>query len=366
MLRKIYCLFLPAILFLLQAQSQTVTSGFNADEYLEMLRITIGKHDSTHYKNIPNPQSHYLAYRSAEVGLKNRFDVWINDQNTEMVISLRGTVSDKSSWLENFYCAMIPAQGALHITDSTIFNYKFAEDPKATVHVGWALGIGSLMPAITAKIKEYNTTKGIKKIIVMGHSQGGALAYLLTSSLYYQIKDNQLPNDLVIKTYASAAPKPGNLYYAYDYDYITKAGNAFTIVNAADWVPETPMSIQTLQDYNAVNPFTNAEAMFGRQSFFVRLYLNHMYNRMDKTTKKAQRKYEKYLGSSLYKQVKKYLPQFKEPAYAHTMNCMRAGIPVVLQPDSNYYKQYPDTSKNTFIHHGMNPYYELVKKIYEK
>ena len=51
---------------------------------------------------------------------------------------------------------------------------------------------------------------------------------------------------LNIKTYCSAAPKPGNLFYAYDFEHITEGGWAFNVVNSADWVPELPSTTQTV------------------------------------------------------------------------------------------------------------------------
>lgn len=354
-------LLLPAFMV---TRAQTLQPGFDANEYLEMLRITSMHADSQHRKSIPSPESFQLVYRSTPTPLDNLWDLWTNANNSIIVISIRGTTLKAESWLENFYCAMIPAKGSLQTSDSTTFNYQFSNDPKATVHVGWTLGLAGMAPGMIAKIKEYYTTYHTKQIVVMGHSQGGALSFLLRSYLYYQVQQQQLPADLVIKTYCSAAPKPGNLYYAYDFDYITRNGWAFTVVNAADWVPETPFSLQTLRDYNTLNPFTDVSKQLNKQSFLVRLYLKHVYNRLNRTSGKAQRVFTKYLGKTLYKQVKKSLPQYRQPTYAASMNYMRAGVPIVLQPDDAYREQFPDSSKNVFIHHGLWPYYGMMKRIY--
>ena len=74
----------------------------------------------------------------------------------------------------------------------------------------------------------------------------------------------------------------------------------------------------------------------------------------------------KYLGPVMYKQVKKYLPQLQEPEYAKGSNYMRAGSPIVLIPDKEYYENFPDGGKNKFIHHSFKPYYFLLKKAYLK
>ena len=198
----------------------------------------------------------------------------------------------------------------------------------------------------------------------MGHSQGGALAFLVTSYLHYLADSGGLPAGISFKTYCSAAPKPGNMYYAHDFDFITRNGHAFTIVNTADWVPETPFTVQTISDFNSGNPFSDISSLLGSQKAVVRWYLKSMYNKMNKSTKKAQKRLDKYLGHKVYSQVKKELPQFREPAYANTANYMRAGVPIVLQPDEEYKLTFPDDPKKTFMHHAFKPYEMMIKKYY--
>lgn len=363
MTNKIGYFFLLCLLFSAVTYAQQLEAGFDKNEYLELMQITAAQADTL--KQGPNyldpPKTYERIYRSPELGLKNRWDLWLHQNRKQMVVSIRGTVNDGLSWLENYYCAMIPAEGSLQINDSTHFSYKFAKDPKATVHVGWTVGIAHLAPDVMEKIRvQYQ--QGIKQVLIMGHSQGGALAFLLTSYLRYQVEAGELPADIVFKTYCSAAPKPGNLYYAYDYDYLTRGGWSFTIVNAADWVPETPFSLQTLQDFNNLNPFNGIEQLLDKQKpFYVRWYLKRAFRKLDKSASKSRNTFEKYLGKTLYKQIKKAQPQFQEPSYAKSMNYMRAGGPIVLQPDSAYYKVYPDTGKNVFVHHALKPYVKLLE-----
>lgn len=347
-----------------ELKAQPFASGFSKQEYQTLLRISSSQSDTL--KPGPNylepPTDYERIYRSPELGLKNRWDFWLSRDKRIMVVSLRGTINDPVSWLENFYSAMVPAKGEIQLNDSTTFTYTFSKNPKATVHAGWTVGIAYLAPDILAQLKE-QYKKGTKQLIVMGHSQGGALAFLLTSYLRYQIEEKRLPADLLIKTYCSAAPKPGNLFYAYDYDFITRGGWAFNVVNAVDWVPETPFSLQTLEDFNQLNPFGSIDQVLNKQKpFYVRWYLKRAFNKLDKSSKKARKNFEKYLGKTLFKQIHKTLPQSKEPVYAETMNYMRAGVPIVLQPDSAYYKLYPDTGKNVFVHHALKAYATLLER----
>jgi len=259
---------------------------------------------------------------------------------------------------------MVPANGKLHISDSEEFTYNLATNPKAGVHVGWLLGLADLSKTILPKIYWLNQVKGIKNFIIMGHSQGAAIACLLRSYLGDLQSKQLLGNDITFKTYCSAAPKTGNLYYAYDFDFITRNGWAFTVVNAADWVPETLFSVQTLTDFNPVNPFTNVGGVIKKQHLITRWFIKYKYNRLKNGVRHAQKRFERNLGGMVFRFVHKILPQLKEPQYVHDNNYQRAGVPIVLQPDEEYYKLYPDTGSNIFVHHMFAPYYLLAKRYY--
>ena len=346
------------------AFAQTLKPGFDPVEYEGLLERSAGR--STFYVStyIPKETNYDLMYSSPEMGLHNKWALWENKEKTIIVVNIRGTVGTLDSWLENLYSAMIPAVGSIKLTNAYTFNYKFASDPRAMVHIGWAIGVGAMAPDILDKIQRAYA-QGVKQIIVEGHSQGGVLALLLTAYLHYQVQDGKLPKDIVIKSYCSAAPKPGNLNFAYDYENATTGGWSFTVVNAADWVPETPFSIQTVNDFNKVNPFVHVKEAFRKQKFIVRVLAGHVYHRMSKSTVKAQRKFDKYLGKILYKRVKKFMPEYEQPAYTTSFNYMRAGTPIVFEPGEDYYKQFPDTGSNIFRNHLFEPYYYLVKNAYK-
>lgn len=346
------------VLFLLFSRgfTQSLQPGFSYPEYIDMLEITAFLGDTVAANSrIPAPTNYTLEYRSPVVGLKNRWDMWYRKDHKLAVISIRGTINELPSWLENFYAAMVPANGSLQLNDSLHFTYKLAEDAKAMVHVGWLVGLGYMSPTMLAQIR-LACQRGYREFVIIGHSQGAALAFLSRSG--------ELPADLVFKTYCSAAPKPGNLFYAYDFDFITRNGWAFTVVNAADWVPETPFSIQTLSDFNPVNPFVNINDALKNQPWLVRLYLKSRYNKLNRITRKAQKRFKSTLGDMVYKQVKKSQPQLRAPQYADCNNYQRAGIPIVLLPDSAYYRQFPNDPTKIFQHHFFAPYFLLAKQYY--
>lgn len=343
-----------------QAHAQSLKPGFDKEEYLEMLRICSRNEKPSYYEKLEAPRYFQFAYRSGIVGLDNLWSLWTNKENTA-VISVRGTTLNTISWMANFYAAMAPAIGTLQIANNEYFKYQLADNPRAAVHVGWLVCMTFLARDITPRIDSCYR-KGFRNFIITGHSQGGAISYLLTSYYHYLQKKGKLPADIRFKTYCSAAPKPGNLYYAYDYEHMTQQGWAFNVVNAADWVPETPVSIQTIKDFNNVNPFVNARAMIKKQKFPNNIILKYGYNRLDKPTKRAQRNYEKYLGRLVAVSIKKHLSGFEPPEYYPSNDYVRTGHIIVLKGDEDYYRQFPDDPTRIFVHHLFEPYIYLAEK----
>lgn len=354
---------LLSLFYSANSKAQTLQPGFDAAEYGDLLQLNfviMGDTVPIATEYAMNKGSYKKLFRSPEVGLYNRCEVYTRNNNT-VVISLRGTVGKAESWLENFYFAMVKANGSFQLNDSTNFSYKLAADSQAFVHVGWLLGLASLAPYITQQLEPL-LAKGITSVIVMGHSQGGALAFLTTSYLWYKYHD-KYPG-MQLKTYASAAPKPGNLYYAYDFDYISRNGYGFRIVNSADWVPETPVSIQTINDFNSVNPIIDAKQILKKQKFIARVALTHVYNKLNNSSYRAMKNYRKYMGNTMGKQVNKALPQFQPPAYEYGINYMTAGAPIILVADSVYHAKFPYDGKDKFVHHMLKPYMYLLNQYY--
>lgn len=225
-----FCLLLLTVLSL-NASAQKLEAGFDKSEYIELLKAYSRWGDSIFYEGIPASERFKPAYRSPVMGLENRWELYTDD-NQVAVISIRGTTAEPTSWLANFYAAMVPAKGTLQLSDSNDFDYQLSENPRAAVHVGWLVSSAFLSADILHKLDSCYAT-GIKDYIIFGHSQGGAIAYLLTSQLHHLMDSGRLPGDIRFKTYCSAAPKPGNLYYAYDYEHTTVGGWGFNVVNPA-------------------------------------------------------------------------------------------------------------------------------------
>jgi hypothetical protein len=362
-MKFLFCILITFLHWSLIAQTK-LKPAFDAQEYLDVLHLEWAHQDSTSKYNPPKLPSNYKrVYRSPELGLNNKFDLWLRDDSVG-VICIRYT-SGGLSWLENFYSGMIKASGTIHLNDSTNFSYKFSNDEKALVHHGWTIGVAYLMPLMTQKINEYYKL-GVKEFMIVGHSQGAAMSYLTRSYLEYA-PENTVPKNITYKLYCSAAPKPGNLFYSYDFDFITRNGWAYRIVNAADWVPSTPFTIQTINDLNPLNPFSQRKQILKKRTNpLVRWYVNHAVKDIEQASNKVNRKYKKYLTKRTSKFVKRNLKQYKAPNVEKSNYYMPAGIPIVLQPDSGYIEKFKSFSTNVFVNHLFEPYIYLTELHYLK
>lgn len=355
-------ILVPCLVLLLNHSfAQTLKPGFDKKEYEALMHVSAQFGDSAYASTLPPPAGYHLDYRSAEVGLKNKWELWTSDLGIP-VISIRGTTQEDISWLENFYAAMVPAKGEIQLSEGDLFKYKLAEDSRAAVHVGWLLGTAFLSKTILPKIDSLSKA-GKKEILIVGHSQGGAIAFLLNALLYFLQKQGNIPPDIRFKTYCSAGPKPGNLYFAHEYEDFTQAGWAYNVINSADWVPQTPATIQTVGDFNTVSPFTGVKESFKRQGFFKRIALNYAYSQLTRPNEKAVRNSQKFLGKYVLKSVKKLLPGYIEPKYAASNEYVRAGNIITLLADEKYFQVFPQDGKNVFINHFHQPYLFLLEKI---
>jgi hypothetical protein len=346
-----------------QLPARHLQPGFTGNEFRKMLEISGHQSDTGIWPKLwmPYPTGYTLAYRSEITALDNRWDLWTGKDSID-VISIRGTMGSFDSWLENFYAGMIPAIGTLKLGNGREFNYKVANDSAAFVHIGWMIALAYMADDVMQKINsEYE--KGVRDFYIMGHSQGGAIGYLLTSYLYYQ-SGKGIPAGITFKTFGSGVPKPGNLFYAYDFDFITRGGWAFRVVNTADWVPEVPFSLQTLDDLSAGNPFEDMGLLMKNSGRVPRWYAKHLVKKMNRSAKRARKKFSKYLSHKSGKYVRRRLEGFPKQKFQPSLYYEPCAIPIVLPPDDLYRKLYPNDSQNIFRHHGFGPYLYLVNTYY--
>lgn len=249
------------------------------------------------------------------------------------------------------------------LNDSTSIPYQVAQSEKAAVHAGWTLGMTSIAPLVRKQILE-TYRNGIHDFYVTGHSQGGVIATLLSAYIIQLKKTGDLPQDIQIKTYCSAAPKPGNLFFAMEYEQATQAGWHYNVVNPKDWVPQTPFAVQTIDDFPTTNPFTDGKQSIKKLKFPIDLLVKHWFNQLDKPTKKARKNFKKNLGNRAASVIiKKDMPQYKEPEYFESVNYSRCGQQIILTLDEEYHRKHPDTKEDLFTHHRPQVYLSLIEKL---
>jgi len=360
-----FCVTLLFLTLFFQAsigQNSLLHPGFDKAEYLELLKITARQGDSPWTKiTIPASEKSKLVYRSPTMGLDNRWDLWMAN-NGIAIISIRGTTLNTISWVENFYAAMVPASGSIRISNTDTFFYQLAKNSRAAVHTGWLIGTAFLSKDILPKIDSLYKA-GCKNMILLGHSQGGGIGYLLSAHFASLQEQKLLPADIQFKTYCSAAPKPGNLFFGYEYEHRMMDGWGFNVVNSADWVPETPLSVQALSDFNQTNPFTNAKPIINKQPFPKNLVLKYAFNKLNNASIRVNKRYEKYLGKTVEGIVSKSLPGFEAPVYAEGFNYVRVGPTIVLLSNEAYYQSFPDNPAKIFVHHLIDPYWYLANQL---
>lgn len=337
------------------------SKGFDPLECDEMLRLNNAFLDTAKTNNFRDFLSGYrFAYRSGSVGLDNAWDLWIRDDST-IVMTIRGTTSNPKSIMADFYCAMLPAKGSIVLRKADTLNYTLAKHPRAAVHGGFLIGFAFLAKDMLPKIDSLFEA-GYRNYIVTGHSQGGALCYLVSSWLLNMPGRYQSLN---VKTYASAAVKPGNTYFAYDYDNVTRSEWSYSIVNSSDPVPEFPYTTQqVIEDMNEPNPYLDLYSRLNKLPFIKRIFIKRAFKKMRKSATTSSKSYQKYLGNFLLGPIKNALPEIELPLAVNTTNFIRPGVPITLIPDQGYFDHFEPIKDGPYYHHGIEVYRFLLRQEY--
>ena len=186
------------------------------------------------------PEEFNLVYTSDILSMDNKFEVYENGEVG--VINYRGSTDKLISWVENCYSAMIPAEGTIKI-DSIAHRYTFAKDPETAVHAGYALTVVLLSDHIIEQVHNLNE-KGIRDIVITGHSQGGALA-TMTRAYLENLENDKIISNINFKTYAYAQPMCGNKEFSEEYNRkFSKKHTSYFITNPDDPVPYLPFNYE--------------------------------------------------------------------------------------------------------------------------
>lgn len=211
------------------------------------------------------PGWHLLFDSPAIGGFENKWQLWSWPQPApdpaqakpvRFAIVIRGTVPSKpTSVLEDLMAIMIAGAGVIPAGDVAI-PYSFAEDPGASVHLGFALGALLLLydaaDGILFKVKQL--VPADSELIFTGHSQGAAISTLVQA--FFWANPWYLSPAARHRGYHFAQPKPGNDRFAREFELLQ---DGVRITNSLDWVPQLPLSLELLGSLNVPNPISVLE-----------------------------------------------------------------------------------------------------------
>jgi len=339
--------------------------GYDKDELLHLLPAMERTYDSADLGGFktPAPENISRVFRSSVSPFKNRFDIWLTTDR-KAVIAIRGSIVDTGamSFTAAFYCLMVPATGKIKLSDSFTFEYKLAGTQDAGVHLGCLMGLGfisrELLEQVSLRYKE-----GIRDFIILGHSQGSEIGYFATSYLRYLQDDGKLPADIRFKTYCIAAPKPGNLQYAYDYEKITMGGWAMSVNNILDWVPCIGFTLQSVEDFPKINPFNDPKAFLKSINYTPGKGFDEGLEQFSGLVPAINEQLTQVIHRDVCPRVIRANPGYAEPAVMKSFDYVRAGLNIPLFPDSSYYRLFPNNPATSQVweNHSVYPYYILVK-----
>ena len=313
----------------------------------------------------PLPAGWTLVFDSPVLGaFDNKWQLWrAASDPPKFAVVIRGTVAKARSILADLLSVMIRGSGSLAV-DSLRFSYRFAADPQATVHLGFALAALILLhdPRDGILPRLLDACPAGSDLLIAGHSQGAAVATLCRSYLEHaEIAGPRWRH----RTYLVAQPKPGNDHYGYDFDRLTgQPPSAWRFTNTQDWVPQVPLSFELLGGLNEPNPLdrlTEPERALVHmvESVVHSIHEHASHAELERQKPQAARLAEIMRGQRLVPTTA--AETALDLPIVWDFNFCGCGTAVVLDgtPGTN-----PTDPHDTFWQHHAAMYYDLIRKTY--
>ncbi len=272
------------------------------------------------------PKYYTKIYTSGVYGLDNKFQIW--QKGRTAVVVFRGSTAQKSSWLENMYSVMIPAQGKIVLPGMETVHYRFAKSNSARVHAGWSLGVAFIIQDLTHEIQRLNN-QGIYDFILTGHSQGGALCQLARAYLE-NLQQGIISDKCHLKTYAFASPMIGNKAFITEYSQRYESdGTSFSIFNPSDLVPKMPQTVHS--GGGKFYSLQNIERLIDTTNNFT--FKDFAFRAVTETiSKDPVEKYIKLAGYSVHKQIEDKIGLLQMPKYTRDLEFMANANRIAIGP----------------------------------
>lgn len=370
MLTYLYILFFS---FIPQSKKPLpAVDGLPVNEAMEMVSLCSTFPFSMYFEhyNALVPFGYRMVGSTRETPLHNVVRVF-KKQNT-LVLVFRGTIDQSNSWLENIHFMQVPAGDAIFV-ENVKYNYQFSSQADAAVHSGYVLATVYLWNEL-GNFLDDKTLATTERIILTGHSQGGALAQLFLAQMDL-MEDFQ---NIELMSYSFGSPRIGNQAFTDDFNQRFLENNqSYRFVNPADLVCKLPIinkkfefniaGFQTSLDLESVNHLLQ----FGKQ------YLpDKTKNQIDRTLENSLK-----IAENL---VKENVGQVKFPVFTSSVFYGETGKMIELAPEP-----YPDYLENqieanqasflgkflnakenlqremTFYQHNIFTYYNAIYKKYD-
>lgn len=354
------------------ANSDIDQEGNKAKDVMEMVSLCNTFSFENYYKNVQAfvPIGYQLVGRTEETPLHNIIQFY--RKNEKLILVFRGTINETNSWLENLHFFQIPAKGELRIEDKR-YEYSFSDEHNAAVHSGYVLASYYLWEQITDFLAQ-NVLQDIEDIVLIGHSQGGALAQMFLASMDI----NPDFQSYKLRNYSFGSPRIGNQAFTEDFNKrFASDKRSMRFVNSSDVVCNLPIvnknfsikikGFEAQIDLEAVN----ALLQFGKQ------FLSEKNRtKVDETIENTQK-----LAAEI---VKERVGLVEFPAFSKTIFYGETGAMIQLQPEpypsylelkiqeegTTFFGRFAKVQESvkrelTFFQHSIFTYYNAIYKHYQ-
>lgn len=356
-------------LFPLRKNSEEWRENVQVTEVMEMVSLCNTFSFARHYANTHAfvPYGYQLIAKTKETPLLNIVQIFKKENTLALVF--RGTIDETNSWLENAHFMQIPAKESLSI-DGKNYIFNFSSKPGAAVHSGYVLASAFIWKELKNHLSA-DFLKSVDRIVLTGHSQGGALAQLFLAQMDIDPKFKNID----LRSYSFGSPRVGNQIFTDDFNQRFNSGNkALRFVNPDDIVCSLPVVNKqfdiSIKGFETTIDLENMNTLF---QFGKHLLPDKYRDNIDKV-----------VVNTLYfaeKMIKDRVGEVVFPEWSPTIFYGETGVMITLlpQPYPSYFKEskangmmgklqsvYAKFEREaTFYQHSIFTYYNAVYKHYK-